>query len=483
MDRKTLIMLAVAVVVLMVIIMLPAMIPRALSSETIALVDTEVQNFERARSTFSGAKSRIENAMLSAPALFASAQFREGWPQRLAAAQKRLDDAQEDLDQAKFLREENKGESEGKIDGLLTRVREARAFAVNDVTEMSQVAEFRLDFKRGRGEKVRELERAHQAVAGTNLSAIQSRVEQAIVDWPGKRQDLNSRLAVTQMVERANDSWQTVQEENAKQESPTAGLDESGLYLDYDRMIDAAASLIAYQRTVPATVQQIGNLVDQLYRSWDRILIDLNIREGLDVTFHQKLKIIEWVIKDVAAKEHEHTEREEWRQVSESEYKAMEKNLGMTVEHKSAGKYDHEVVRVAQPAGYAYIAPRSQGRNQYGEWRSGSGGSFWVFYGQYALMRTLFWGPRYDRPIYANDYDRYSRHHRYGRTYYGTDATGRMRYGAGGSFTSSRYASSNYNRSGGFKSSRYVQSGGTYRGSRYETRTSRSSASRFGRGK
>ena len=161
----------------------------------------------------------------------------------------------------------------------------------------------------------------------------------------------------------------------------------------------------------------------------------------------------------------------------------MEKNLGMTVEHKSAGKYDHEVVRVAQPAGYAYIAPRSQGRNQYGEWRSGSGGSFWVFYGQYALMRTLFWGPRYDRPIYANDYDRYSRHHRYGRTYYGTDATGRRRYGAGGSFTSSRYASSNYNRSGGFKSSRYVQSGGTYRGSRYETRTSRSSASRFGRGK
>ena len=39
----------------------------------------------------------------------------------------------------------------------------------------------------------------------------------------------------------------------------------------------------------------------------------------------------------------------------------------MAIEHKPAGKYDTESERVAQPAGFAYMAPPGQS-NQYGHW-------------------------------------------------------------------------------------------------------------------
>ena len=41
-------------------------------------------------------------------------------------------------------------------------------------------------------------------------------------------------------------------------------------------------------------------------------------------------------------------------------YQAMERNLGMAVEHKSTGKYDQESERVAQPAGFANGASRTE---------------------------------------------------------------------------------------------------------------------------
>ncbi len=63
------------------------------------------------------------------------------------------------------------------------------------------------------------------------------------------------------------------------------------------------------------------------------------------------------------------------------------------------------------------------GNSRYGEWRrGGSGNSFWVFYGQYSLMRNLFFSPR---PYYYGDWYRgrgWSYYGDVGRHYYGTRA-------------------------------------------------------------
>ena len=86
---------------------------------------------------------------------------------------------------------------------------------------------------------------------------------------------------------------------------------------------------------------------------------------------------------------------EQWRSISEQEYKKKKDALGMVVEHKPAGKYDNESERVTQPPGYSYVAPPGR-RNRYGYWgpRHG-GGSFWHFYGQYAFMSHMLGGPRH----------------------------------------------------------------------------------------
>ena len=66
------------------------------------------------------------------------------------------------------------------------------------------------------------------------------------------------------------------------------------------------------------------------------------------------------------------------------------------------------------------LGPASQlvGNPNYGQWRTDSGGgSFWVWYGQYALIRDLLGGPRIGYGAWAGGRD-YSYYHDYGRRNY-----------------------------------------------------------------
>ena len=70
--------------------------------------------------------------------------------------------------------------------------------------------------------------------------------------------------------------------------------------------------------------------------------------------------------------------------------------------------------------GAADLGPGKQlvGNPHYGQWRTdGGGNSFWVWYGQYALMRTLLGGPRIGYGAWAGGRD-YSYYHDYGRGNY-----------------------------------------------------------------
>ena len=141
--------------------------------------------------------------------------------------------------------------------------------------------------------------------------------------------------------------------------------------------------------------------------------------------------------------------------VSPSAYRSVEKDLGMAIAHKDAGLFDSEAQTRAQPPGFAYIAPPSQGSNQYGYWTHSGGQSFWTFLPQYLIMRELLWGRNY-QPIYINEYNGYSTALRSGRTYYGNETpTAPPKYGSHGTFTEQRYAGSRYVQSGGFKGSAY----------------------------
>ncbi len=85
----------------------------------------------------------------------------------------------------------------------------------------------------------------------------------------------------------------------------------------------------------------------------------------------------------------------DWIQVTEKYYKMNEPFLGMSVYTKKDG----QEITTATPPGYAYV-----GDSQYGRWRQDRhGGSFWEFYGKYALISHLMGG--WYRPVYRTDYD------------------------------------------------------------------------------
>ena len=115
----------------------------------------------------------------------------------------------------------------------------------------------------------------------------------------------------------------------------------------------------------------------------------------------------------------ERTHKTGWVEVAESIYRKYEKFLGMALVAKS----DKGVNDTAHPAGYHYV-----GNPQYGSWNNGSGGSFWVFYGQYSMMRNMmgFGG----RSFYQNDYNDYRNRDRR-QPYYGRN----KEWGTGGSVT------------------------------------------------
>jgi len=162
----------------------------------------------------------------------------------------------------------------------------------------------------------------------------------------------------------------------------------------------------------------------------------------------------------------------------------------MAIAHKDAGLFDSEAQTTAQPAGFAYIAPESQGSNQYGYWTHASSGTFWTFLPEYLILRELLWNHGY-RPIAIEEYRGFRTAQNLGRTYYGrVSPASPPKYGTHGTFTQTHYANSRYVQSGGFRGSGYAShpdhspAGGfsAFRGDQRGAADNSSAGHRFGSG-
>jgi len=206
----------------------------------------------------------------------------------------------------------------------------------------------------------------------------------------------------------------------------------------------------------------LQSLSAQLYDSWDKLLVDLEARGP-----REKIRTVRTHVTGASANGGVTSSDEKWVDVSPGQFEAVKNNLGMAIEHKPAGKYDIEAERVPQPAGFAYMAPPGQS-NQYGHWDHHDGRDFWVFYGQYALMRDLLFNHSY-RPLDRYEWEGYRYSQRSGQTYYGRDeAAGQApKYGTQGTATQKSYEGSTYAKGGGFRDSKYANKSGGYRDSQY----------------
>jgi hypothetical protein len=475
MSQRTLIALAICIMVVMGFLAVGSGGDRA-GARLEALIEAQETRLASNQAQFASGERAVREALASDPELFRPQGYETIWPERLAEAKGRLEEAQASLTTAKTLFADSGAEQAQGIERELAAASAAAAVAQQAADEIATAARERVELKRNLPQELAEIEAAHKAVAAVSLTTLRGKVGDAGSDWPAKKADLDRRLGhLEQLVKETEEAWASVR-------SAADGGDNG---IDYDAIAVGGRLLREHRHNLEAGLPRVTELVDQLYVSWDKLLADMEIREGETVTFHHLIRRSETATQAVDTESLPPKTEEEWKQVSEKIYKAREKDLGMTVAHKAAGLYDSEAVDSVQPAGYAYIASPQEQRNRYGEWRHRpGGGSFWVFYGQYSLMRNLFWGRGGYHGVYVNDYRRYDTARRSGRTWYGGDGTGKTRYGSSGTHTKGRYASSRHQRSGGYSNSKYVKTGGKYRGSRFERSrsTSRSRSSRgFGR--
>lgn len=464
MARNALAVLAVALFVVIVAVVLVG--GGGLDSGLKKTAEVQLAKFEEAEPRFDSAVSSIESGLENERTLLGD--LAEGWSDRLERAKAQFASAEADSSELRQLVEANDKESRNRVTELNESVSRTTAAGLGVVTEIEAELDELVRFRDSLPEQVAMMDADREAISNYSLARVEAVVRKAQGDWPEKADDLDRRLrALTGAKAAAERIWADTAE------AREAGLSGNATASQVRSLADAAEALRATKLDVQGS-DRLVSLIDELYWSWDRVLVDMAINEGSDVTFSHTYRTVyvpATLAEDRSATDGRRQRTEEQTvTVTKAEYEAMKKNLGMTVAHKPAGKYDHEAEKTVQPGGYAYIAEPGQ-RNRYGYWNGG----FWVWYGQYALMRDLFWGPSYRR-IGIDDYSSYSRHRSTGRTYYGD---GGNRYGSAGTATRTKYGSSRYVQTNGYANSRYERSGGTYRGSRYESR-SRSSSSRSG---
>jgi hypothetical protein len=443
----------------------------SLPRELKAQIATERTAYNAAQKQLENSKAEIERERSQDPTLFAVIPSARSYNDRLDRGQSMLASAGRDLDDLARLEKRNRRTDRDQANNLLKHEKQVRESAGTEIEAVRKDAAQWVERKQHLPQEAAEMERDYKAVQAADLAGLTAAVQKAQADWPEKKSDLDSRLAfVRATATRADHAWQS------SADARKAAAANDATKVDYAVLFGAADTLHTAATDLPTQIDGLKTLSGQLYDSWDKLLVDMRSRDGKR---EQQIRTVRTHMTDASSKDGTTTSDEKWVEVSPAQYQAMERNLGMAVEHKSAGKYDIEAERVAQPAGFAYMAPPGQS-NRYGYWDNSGGHNFWVWYGQYALMRDLLFNRSY-RPVDPYDYYNYRTYQERRQTYYGETPGGGMRYGTGGATTQERYSGSTFAKSGGFRDSKYASRPGGYSDSRYASPGGDRTGKSFGR--
>ena len=457
MSKSTLRILAVLLTTAIVVILFAGL--DSLSGEVRKQIGAERTAYAAAQKQLDASKTEVDRDRSQEPALFGAIPSARGYADRLSRGQSMLAAAGHDIDDLTAIEKRNRRSDRTQAESLLKHERRVRESAVAEAEAVRKDAAQWIDRKQHLPQEVQDMERDYKAVQAVDLNGLAGVVQKAEGDWPEKKNDLDSRLAsVRATAARADQAWQGSEEARR-----AAAANETGK-VDYAALFGSADALKTAADDLPKQAVALKALSGQLYDSWDKLLVDMQVRDGKP---EQKIRIIRTHVNDASGKNGTSTSEETWVEVNRSQYQAMERDLGMAIEHKPAGKYDIESERVAQPAGFAYMAPPGQS-NRYGYWDNSGGHSFWVFYGQYALMRDLLFNHDY-RPYDRYEYYNYRTYYDRRQTYYGNEGSSAPKYGTAGTTTQERYSGSTFAKSGGFKDSKYASKPGGYSDSKYAT--------------
>ncbi len=426
-------------------------LPRSVR-EDIALENDRLQQAQRQVQHSAG---KVREDLGQAPDLFQGVGEPAEWNATLKTAREELKNAEDKSREVQQLTRRRWADSHLRVEELLREERTLRNAALRESQTVEAAADKWIGFRRDLPAHLTQMEQRYQAIRAIDLNPVATTVQQAEKDWPSKKSDLDSRLAsLREIPNAAQTQWQATEaaRKDAAAEKAT-GAEVAALIQADDALANDATALTKKS-------DELRGLSKQLYDSWDKILTDLDVSEySGDRIYRERIKLVRTHFIDVPAHKTETSEEQHWVDVPEASYQSVENDLGMAIAHKDAGLFDYEAQTTPQPAGFAYIAPVSQGSNQYGYWTHSGGESVWTFLPQYLLLRELLWNHDY-RPVPIADYNGYRTAERSGRSYYGqVTGTEAPKYGTHGTFTQTHYAQSRYVQSGGFKGSAYASRG------------------------
>ena len=429
---------------------LPPSLRRDIAYEHDRLQDTKRQ--------INDAKLTVSRDLASNPDLFQNTPAAAGWQAKFGDIQHNLSEADAIDHGLAKLNEQGRvhGPDLDRAERELARERTLREVAGADARAVSDKVSTWANFKQDLPGHLDAMRADYDAVHSADLQPVAARIQQAEHDWPAKQSTLESGLVSLREIETsANTLWENTR---TAREDAAAGK-ASGA--EIATLISASDELARDRNRMSAQPVELTARAGQLYDSWDKILTDLDdARSGRDRQYREKIKTVRTHLEDVASKKAETSSSEQWVNVSEPAFNAVENDIGMTLEHKDAGLFDDEANKTPQPAGFAYIAPETQPGNQYGYWDHSSGHTIWTWLPEYLILRELLWNHAY-RPVAIDEYRSYRTAQRAGQTYYGRETPASPpKYGTHGTFTQTNYAGSRYVQSGGFKGSAYASRNG-----------------------
>jgi hypothetical protein len=458
MSRSGLKFLAVLLSVLIVGVLFAGLddLPRGVRSQIVA----ERAALASAHRDLDATSAAVAGDVAGEPELFRTVPASDQWAAALAGQKTTLESAAADMTALAGIEKANRRSDRQRAAELLSHERSLRTSVAGVSAGIGREAAHWVDLKRRLPDELRQLDADYRAIHGFDTAPLIAVVQKAETDWPRKKADLDARVSgLKDAIAQSEAVWQK------SAETRRAAAANDFAHLDFGEFASAGDALHTAAAALPRTAGEIQALAGQLYNSWDKLLVDMRSHGS---AYDLQLRTVTTHYPDAVAKDGATTSEDHWVTVTKPIYRTMQDDLGMALEHKGTGSYDSEAEHTSQPAGFAYMAPPGQ-TNRYGYWDHRDGRDFWVFYGQYALMRDLLFNHSY-RPLERYDWDGYYESRRTGRTYYGNDqATGAPRYGSRGSATQERYSGSSYARGGGFKGSQYSSKPGGYRSSPYSS--------------
>lgn len=446
-------------------------------------IAAETSQLQQAQQQFDRWNTHVASVLSANADLFRGVPVAGDWRTRLQADSAKLKTAQSDRQQLTALSKRNRADSRPRVVQLLAEETVLRRAAMDDAVVVEAAANNWTDFAHNPSSYLAKMNGEYQTIRKTDLTPIQKAVAQAEQDWPAQKPALESKLGTLKAGQnQAEQDWTATTKERAQAaHGKLTGPVAATLIQEDDRLASEADAL-------PRGIGHLHDECGQLYTAWDKVLADLDIeRQHGQRIYREKIETVTTHVDSHTAAagpgKSNTTSALQWIEVPEPQFQKVQNDLGMAIAHKDAGKFDSEAVTTPEPAGFAYIAPPSQGSNQYGYWTHSNGETFWTFLPQYLLLRELMWGNAY-RPIVIGEYDRYRTFESAGHTYYGRETPASPpKYGSHGTFTERHYASSRYMQSGGFRSSGYAAHRGSASASREGHRFGGiHTGRRFGRG-